>query len=134
MDYPKAIITEALIQFFGNDYRRIEHALSVLHHALRIAENSSGSDSEVLIASALLHDVGIKPAEKIHGYNNGPLQEKYGPPEAERILQCIGMDNDRIRKISEIIGNHHSRSRYDYIELAILKEADAIVNRMESER
>jgi hypothetical protein len=35
--------------------------------------------------------------------------------------------------VCEIIGNHHSRSRYDYVELKVLKEADRIVNKMEDE-
>lgn len=131
MHYCKARITEALIHFFDKDYRRIDHALSVLKHAERIAETKSGVDSELLVAAALLHDVGIKPAEKLHGYNDGPLQEQYGPPEAQRLLSAIGFPEDKIVKVMEIIGNHHSRSRYDYIELAVLKEADAIVNRAE---
>jgi len=129
--YTRARITEALIQFFENDYRRIDHALSVLRHAERIAETKTGWDDEVLVAAALLHDVGIKPAEKLHGRNDGPLQEQYGPPEAKRLLSAIGFPENKIVRVMEIIGNHHSRSRYDYVELAILKEADAIVNRAE---
>ena len=30
--------------------------------------------------------------------------------------------------VCNIVGNHHSASRYDYPELALLKEADRIVN------
>ena len=36
-------------------------------------------------------------------------------------------------KVCEIIGNHHSPSRYDYVELEILKEADRIVNKLEGD-
>ena len=132
MEYVKARLAEALIHFFGKDYRRIEHAFSVMMHAEKIAQTKAQWDYEVLIASALLHDVGIKPSEQKHGYNNGFLQEKYGPFEAERILRDIGYSDEKIEKIREIIGNHHSPSRYDYIELEILKEADAIVNGQES--
>ena len=131
MLFCKARVTEALIQFFDKDYRRIDHALSVLKHAERIAETKTGVDGEILIAAALLHDVGIKPAEKQHGYNDGPLQEQYGPAEAQRLLSAVGFPGEKTVKVMEIIGNHHSRSRYDYVELAILKEADAIVNRAE---
>ncbi len=38
---------------------------------------------------------------------------------------------DKIAIVKNIIGNHHSPSRYDYPELAVLKEADSIVNRDE---
>jgi HD superfamily phosphodiesterase len=131
MDYCKARIVEALITYFETDYRRIEHALSVLKHTERIAELRSGWDYEVLVAAALLHDIGIKPAEKLHGYNNGPLQEQFGPPEAQRLLYAMGFPEEKTTKVMQIIGNHHSRSRFDYIELEILKQADAIVNKAE---
>jgi putative nucleotidyltransferase with HDIG domain len=75
MKFTKAKIAKQLIGFFGDDFRRIEHALSVLKHAERIAEDRLDVDHDVLIAAALLHDVGIKPSEKELGYNNGNTQE-----------------------------------------------------------
>jgi HD superfamily phosphodiesterase len=129
----KAKIVKKLMVFFNEDFRRIEHALAVLKHAERIAETQSGWDYEILIASAILHDVGIKPSEENLGYNNGHTQEQYGPPEAEKLLREISFPQEKINKVCEIIGNHHSKSKYDYSELAILKEADAIVNRLEAE-
>lgn len=131
MNYTKARIVQQLIYFFDNDYKRIEHALAVLKHAELIAEQKSGWDYDILIASALLHDVGIRTSEEKLGYNNGSTQEKYGPAAAERMLRAIDFPNEKISKVEEIIGNHHSKSRYDYSELAILKEADKIVNRAE---
>jgi HD superfamily phosphodiesterase len=133
MDYVKGKITKLMVDYFGNDFRRISHALEVMKHAERIMENTEGCDLEVLIASALLHDIGIKPSEDLLGYNNGKTQEQYGPPVAERLLKSIDLDAMKIRKVCEIIGNHHSPSRYDYVELKILKEADMMVNRLESD-
>ena len=75
----KAHLLESLLGYFKKDYHRIEHALSVLFHAEKIAEITADVDNEVLIASTVLHDVGIKPAEELHGFNNGQLQEKLGP-------------------------------------------------------
>jgi len=132
MQYLKAHLIEHLISYFENDYRRIEHALSVLFYAEKNAEEAIDIDYEVLIASALLHDVGIKPAEELHGFNNGPLQEELGPPEAKRILDSLGFPKEKTRKVMQLIGNHHSRSRYPYKELEILKKADAVVNKKES--
>ena len=132
MKFTKAKIAKQLIGFFGEDFRRIEHALSVLKHAERIAEDRMDVDHDVLIAVALLHDVGIKPSEKELGFNNGNTQEKYGPAEAENLLHEIFFPEEKIKKVSDIVGNHHSPSKYDYPELAILKEADAIVNRLEA--
>jgi HD superfamily phosphodiesterase len=133
MEYCKGKITKLLVSHFQEDFRRITHALEVLKHAEEIADNASGYDYDVLIASALLHDVGIKPSEEIHGYNNGKTQEKYGPPVAKELLESIGFPAEKIARVCEIIGNHHSPSRYDYAELRILKEADRIVNTIEGD-
>ena len=131
MNYLRAQIVRVLIEYFGADDRRIEHALRVLHHADNILATRPACDPDIVIACALLHDVGIKVSEEKHGYNNGKTQEQYGPPVAEKLLKSIGFPDDKTLIVKNIIGNHHSPSRYDYPELAVLKEADQIVNRDE---
>jgi len=120
-----------LVNYFVSDDRRIEHALRVLHHADVIMANHPSGDPEIVIACALLHDVGIKTSEEKHGYNNGKTQEEYGPPTAEDLLDSIGFPREKIKIVKNIVGNHHSPSRYDYPELTVLKDADRIVNRDE---
>ena len=131
MNFCKGRIVKLLVDYFGNDFRRINHALEVLRHAEILAENRENRDAEVLIASALLHDIGIKKSEELFGYNNGQTQEELGPPIAEKLLNGIGFPAEKTRKVCEIVGNHHSPSRYDYPELEILKAADRIVNAQE---
>lgn len=131
MDYFKGKVTKLLVDYFEDDFRRINHALEVLKHCERIQENTEDCDYEILVASALLHDVGIKKSEEILGYNNGKTQEEYGPPIVEQLLESIDFPAEKIQVVCEIIGNHHSRSRYAYMELEILKEADRIVNKQE---
>jgi putative nucleotidyltransferase with HDIG domain len=131
MDYCKGRVTKLLVDYFENDFRRITHALEVLKYAEKIMDNTENCDFEVLIAAALLHDIGIKQSEEILGYNNGKTQEKYGPPIVEKLLESINFPPEKTRMVCEIIGNHHSRSRYDYVELKVLKEADRIVNKLE---
>jgi hypothetical protein len=92
-------------------------------------EDTQGYDYEIVVASALLHDAGIKPSVEILGYSNGTTQEQYGPPVVAELLKSIDFPPEKITIVSEIVGNHHSPSRYDYIELKILKEADGIVNK-----
>lgn len=128
MEYCKGKIVKQLVDYFGTDYRRITHALEVLRHAERLMESTPECDSEVLIAAALLHDIGIRESEARLGYNNGQTQEAFGPPVAAQLLATISFDPDKSRRVCEIIGNHHSPSRYDYVELKLLKEADRIVN------
>lgn len=131
MPFFKGQIVKLLTDYFEDDYRRIQHAVSVLRYAENIMENSDSCDSDVVVAAALLHDVGIKPSEKELGYNNGKTQEEYGPPVVRALLADIGFPEDKLQKVVDIVGNHHSPSRFDYPELAVLKEADRIVNRME---
>lgn len=133
MEHFKGRIVKLLVDYLENDFRRITHAMEVLKYAEKIMENEEGCDYEVLVASALLHDIGIRQSEKELGYNNGKTQEEYGPPVAEKLLESINFDSEKTRKVCEIIGNHHSRSRYGYVELRILKEADRIVNKIEGD-
>ena len=60
-----AKITEIMIQYFGHDVRRINHALKVYSFAKCIAQNEKISETKLLIVeiSAILHDIGIKNAE-----------------------------------------------------------------------
>jgi len=131
MKFLRAKLTRVLINYFENDDRRIEHALSVLRTAESMLESYPGCDPDIVVASSLLHDIGIKVSEEKHGYNNGVTQEQYGPPVAGELLASIGFPPDKIEIVKNIIGNHHSPSRFDYPELALLKKADQIVNREE---
>ena len=132
MQYVKGKVTKLLVDYFEEDFRRITHALNVLKYAEILMDPQREYDYDIVVASALLHDVGIKPSEAELGYNNGKTQEQYGPPVAEQLLQRIDFPPEKINIVSEIIGNHHSPSRYDYVELSILKEADRIVNKQEN--
>ncbi|MCF6175410.1 MAG: HD domain-containing protein [Victivallaceae bacterium] len=129
MEYLRTKLIRLLITYFDSDEQRIEHALQVLCHAERIMADYSDCDSDIVIASAILHDVGIKLSEEKHGFNNGKTQEECGPPVAAELLSSIGFPDEKTTIVKEIIGNHHSPSRYDYPELEILKAADLIVNK-----
>lgn len=121
-----------MTDYFESDFKRINHALSVLKYSEIILKDKPDADEEIVITAALLHDIGIKQSELIHGYNNGKTQEEYGPPVAKELLDSIQFDRKKTTIVCNIIGNHHSPSRYDYPELKILKQADTIVNREES--
>ena len=128
--YLKAQITRLLLQHFGDDNRRISHAIEVLCEAEQLLSlpEFAACDREVVVAASLLHDVGIKPSDEELGYNNGKTQEKYGPPVAGRLLASIHFPTAKTEIVKQLIGNHHSPSRYDHPELELLKRADRIVN------
>ena len=125
-------IIEIMEKFFGEDLRRIKHAHGVWFEAKRIMSGKLGCDEDIMVACALLHDIGIKPSEEELGYNNAKTQEQYGPVVAGELLNQIDFPIEKLKIVKDIISNHHSPSRFDYLELEILKEADRIVNMAEN--
>src|ERR1035437_264125 len=87
-------VIAAMKGVFGDDIRRIEHALRVLGFAEAILAQEPGcpGSREVVIAAAILHDIGIHQAEVKHGSAAGRYQEIEGPPIARGILERLGFD------------------------------------------
>jgi hypothetical protein len=112
---------------FGDDQRRIGHALEVLDHAEQI-HAVEGGDPLVIRAAAVLHDIGIRAAERKHGSNAGKFQEIEGPPIARPILEGLGVDAGRTGHILRIIGSHHSAGDVDTPEFRIVWDADRLAN------
>jgi len=127
MPYIRSQLTKSLISHFGDDDRRIDHALTVTYWAERIME-VEGGDRDIVLAIGLLHDVGIKEAERLHGYNNGKMQEQYGPPIARKILDEMGFPSEKIDEVCAIIGAHHTPEGVPGPNFPILWDADMIVN------
>ena len=126
-------LIEKMKSVFGDDQRRIDHALAVLRHADTIME-SEKTDPEkdisalVVRAAAILHDIGILEAERKHGSSSGPLQELEGPPIARRILEDLGVDPEAVDHVCQIVANHHSARDIDTPEFRIVWDADWLVN------
>jgi hypothetical protein len=113
---------------FGSDEKRIAHAGQVLEHARTIHAAEPGDDA-VVIAAALLHDIGIQEAERKHSSCAGVYQELEGPPIAKGILEEIGFDPERTEHICRIVAGHHTgRGGIDTPEFRILWDADWMVN------
>jgi len=125
------VIREKLISqmknVFGQDQKRIEHALAVLDYAEQI-QNVEGGDPLIVRAAAILHDIGIQEAEHKHGSPAGKYQEIEGPPIADEILKKDDIPAEAIEHICKIIANHHSDKEINTIEFRIIWDADQIVN------
>ncbi|MBI5522306.1 MAG: HD domain-containing protein [Desulfarculus sp.] len=121
-------LVEAMKRTFGNDQRRITHALTVLERAKEIMRAEKGADPKVVLAAAVLHDIGIQEAERKHGSNAGRWQEIEGPPIAEPIMKDLGLDEETRDHVGRIIANHHSARGIDTLEFRILWDADWLVN------
>jgi len=126
-------LAEAVKEVFGPDRRRMDHALRVLDHARAIMAQEGG-DPRVVVAAALLHDIGIPAAERKHASAAPPYQETEGPPIARRILEDLGFDARTIEQVCRIVGSHHSGGVTDSTEFDIVWDADHLVNMEESDR
>jgi hypothetical protein len=113
---------------FGSDQKRITHALTVLERAKEIMRGEKGADPKVVLAAAVLHDIGIQEAERKHGSNAGRWQELEGPPIAEAIMKELEIDEATRDHVGQIIANHHSAKGIDTLEFRILWDADWLVN------
>jgi hypothetical protein len=123
----KEMLIKKMMDIFGEDRKRINHALSVLEYAEKI-NSVEGADSSIVTAAAILHDIGIHQAEKKYGSSAGKYQEIEGPPIAEPILKDCGLDRDKIEHICKIIANHHSAKNIDTPEFRVIWDADWLVN------
>ena len=112
---------------FGDDARRIAHALEVLGYAETILA-AEGGDPLVVRAAAILHDIGIHEAERKHGSAAGKFQEIEGPPIARPILERLGVGTEHTDPILRIIGGHHSARDIDTPEFRIIWDADRLAN------
>ena len=75
----------AMKNIFSDDKKRISHALSVLEYA-EYLHGIEGGDPNVVVAAAVLHDIGIREAERKYGSSAGIYQEIEGPPIARGIM------------------------------------------------
>jgi HD superfamily phosphodiesterase len=124
-------------RYFGDDQRRIAHALEVLSYAEIILTGQifagESADPLVVKAAAILHDIGIPEAIRKHGSPAAEFQELEGPPIARAILEKFPIDVGRVNHICRIIGSHHhpkelAGPELDTPEFRILWDADRLGN------
>ncbi len=120
-------LIDEMKKVFGEDRKRITHALAVLDYAEKIQIVEGGAPL-VVKAAAILHDIGIHSAESKYGSSSGKYQELEGPPIARRILKNFAIDEQAVEHICKIIANHHSAKNIDTVEFRIIWDADHIVN------
>ena len=82
-------LMERMIEFDGGDPKRIQHFIKVHSFAQQIGvgEGLDVHTQELLEAAAIVHDIGIHPAETKYGRCDGRLQEQEGPKPAKEILK-----------------------------------------------
>lgn len=117
----------AMENYFGDDLRRIEHALQVASYAELMLQFIE-ADAVLTLSAAYLHDIGIHEAVRRHGSSAGNWQELEGPPIATQILTSLEAGVCLIERVSALVGCHHTPDGDDSAEFRILWDADALVN------
>ncbi len=126
-------VLNGMIEYFTADPKRINHLIKVYNYAIIICENE-GIDFEtkrLIEIASIVHDIGIKKSEEKYGSSSGKYQEIEGPPEAEAMLEKLGIEASVIERCSWLIGNHHTYNDITDIDHQILVEADFLVNAYE---
>ncbi len=131
-----AQLIEAMTAYDHGDPLRIQHFIKVYGLASVIG-TLEGLDEETLFileTAAIVHDIGIHPAEAKYGSSAGNYQEIEGPPEAEKLLREMGGYTDaQIERVKYLVGHHHTYTNIDGIDYQILIEADFLVNLYENQ-
>lgn len=126
-------LMDAMCEYEAGCAHRIHHLIKV-HGFARQIGLSEGLDDRtqfVLEAAAITHDIGIKPANELTGTHPGPLQEKLGPPVAEKMLPELGFSSEVTERVCFLIAHHHTYQDVEGIDWRILLEADYLVNMIE---
>lgn len=134
MDMIKELM-QKMISYYEGDPKRIQHFLKV-HSLAKLIGLNEGLNEDVLFileAAALVHDIGIKEAERKFGKCNGKLQEQEGPALAEKMLEILHFDPQVTERVCYLVGHHHTYSGIDGDDYQILVEADFLVNFYEDE-
>lgn len=123
-------LTLKTMDFFRGDARRIQHLTKVHAYAALIGrmEGLDEATQAILEAAAIVHDVGIKPAEAQYGSCGGKLQEELGPAEARTLLTAAGYTPEETERVAWLVGHHHTYDPIEGMDHQVLVEADFLVN------
>ena len=97
-----------------------EHIYRVLGNCIKIAENETNVDYDILLAAALLHDIGRDGKKKKHN--------EVGAEMAEKFLKTIDFPQEKVVTVCDAIRTHNNESygKQASTEAKILYDADKL--------
>lgn len=126
-------LTLAMMEYDRGDAMRVQHFLKVHRFAQLIArmEHTDSHTRQIVEMAAVVHDIGIHPAEAKYGRSDGKFQEELGPEPARKMLQKLGVGPADVDRVCFLVGHHHTYGHIDGLDYQILVEADFLVNLLE---
>lgn len=127
------LLEQNMMCFNKGDAKRIQHFMKV-HRFTQLIGHMEKLDAHtqfITECAALVHDIGIRPAEKQYGACDGKLQEKVGPAYAREMLEEMQFEKADIERICYLVAHHHTYQNIDGVDYQILVEADFLVNAYE---
>ncbi len=120
----------SITEYYSGDPARIQHFMKVYEYAKLIGqqERLDAETQHILETAAIVHDIGIKPAEEKYHSSASNYQELEGPPVAEKLLISLLYKKEIVDRVTYLVGRHHTYDRIDGKDYQILVEADFLVN------
>ncbi len=123
----KEIIILAMKEHLGDDTERIENALKVGRFAEDILEKEEGNP-KVVIAAAILYDIGLHEVGKKPERAKKSNQEKDSLPIVRGILERSGSKDEVIKEVCQIIESHHHPEKIDNLDGKIVYDGVRLFN------
>lgn len=118
------------MMFNHQDPMRIQHLTKVNRFAQLIGrmEKLGAHTQFVTEYAALVHDIGIWPAEEKYGRSDGKLQEQDDTVYARIMLEELDIAKEDIERRCYLVRLHHTYTDINGIDYQILVEANFLVN------
>lgn len=123
-------LTVRMIRYNRGDPKRIQHFIKVhrFAHLIGVGEGLDRHTQWILEAAAIVHDIGVRPAEEKYGQCSGRLQEQEGPGPARLLLTQLNVPEADVERICFLVGHHHTYAPIAGPDHQMLIEADFLVN------
>lgn len=118
----------AMLEYYGTDRSRINHAMKVWGFAriIGMRERLAPELMEVLECAAALHDIGIPESIRVFGSVKAEYQQIMGAKVARELLHSLHLPGEFIERVVYLVAHHHSYGMHGGILLQILFEADTL--------
>lgn len=104
-DLLKNRVADEMKKYFGTDFKRISHAVTVANFAEKIAKKEK-ANLPVVLCAAYLYDIGIKNAEEKYDRVTPENLDIESPKVAQQILEKSGAKKALIDDVVDLVSQH----------------------------